>query len=274
MPDHDVSPLRVSHILLTWELSTRIREWGRAQGLGISMRGRIASHVVDAFFAANPDALAAADRIELVRATVREPGDGRATPDDYAWQDDLQALGVIYTLTFVEHPDEREVLRRFGVAPKDIGPLTDEDVDERLQANDGQCDLVMALGLGGWTFAVEKYGWQGARPEVLRELSRDGAQAVAVSRHDYAHNRLVYAADGQVLTCFDPAFPSRREGAAPGHLDGHLRELGIDPTAGDQIDNYMPAALALASRISGVTLTLAHLQKPLLGGRITTPPPG
>ncbi|MEU8379700.1 hypothetical protein [Streptosporangium sp. NPDC048865] len=70
----------------TGELNRRIREWGKAQGLA-GERGRIASQVVEAFFVANTDALAAMDRIEPVRATVREPGDGRATPDDYAWQE-------------------------------------------------------------------------------------------------------------------------------------------------------------------------------------------
>ncbi|MEU6742783.1 DUF6461 domain-containing protein [Streptosporangium sandarakinum] len=271
MPDRDVSPLRVSHLLLTRELSQRIREWGKAQGLSISERGRIASQIIDAFFAANPDALATADRIELVRATVREPGDGCATPDDYAWQDDLATLGPIYTLTFVQGMDEGEALRRFGVAPQDVGPLTDGNVYERLEVTGGQGDLVMVVGLGKWTVAVEKYGWQGVRPAMLRELSRDGGQAIAVSRHDYAHHRFAYAADGQVLTSFNPQFPGTREGADPGHLDGHLRELGIDPAADDQIDNHLPAALALVSRISGVMLTPAHLEGPLLGGRITTP---
>ncbi|WP_440064454.1 Lsr2 family DNA-binding protein [Streptosporangium sp. OZ121] len=114
MPDRDVSPLRVSYFVFDRELSQRVREWGKTQGLSVSERGRIAPQVIDAFFVANPDALAAADRIELVRATVREPGDGRATPDDYAWQDDSWTLGPHYTLTFVEGLDEGEVLRRFG----------------------------------------------------------------------------------------------------------------------------------------------------------------
>ncbi|MEU6408811.1 DUF6461 domain-containing protein [Microbispora sp. NPDC046933] len=167
--------------------------------------------------------------------------------------------------------DKREVLRRFGVAPQDVGPLTDEDVYERFDATGGRCDLVMVIGLGDWTVAVEKYGWQGVRPEVLRELSRDGGRAVAVSRHDYAHDHFAYAADGQVLTAFDPVFPCQRHGAVPGCLDGYLRELGIDPGADDHIGNHIPAALALASRISGVLLTPGHLEEPLLGGRITLP---
>ncbi|GAA3135580.1 DUF6461 domain-containing protein [Streptosporangium carneum] len=271
MPDREVSPLRVSHLLISSELSRRIREWGKAQGLGVSERGRIASQVIDAFFVAHPDALAAADRIELVRAVVREPGDGRATPDDYAWQDDFGTLGPSYTLTFVQALDEGEVLHRFGVAPQDVEPLTDGDVYERLEVTGGQSDLVMVVGLGEWTVAVEKSGWQGVHPETLRELSRDGGQAMAVSRQDYARHRFAYAADGQVLTSFNPEFPGNREGVDPGHLDGHLRALGIDPAADDQIDNHLPAALALASRISGVMLTPAHLEGPLLGGRITTP---
>ncbi|MEU4328763.1 DUF6461 domain-containing protein [Nonomuraea dietziae] len=271
MPDRDVSPQRVSHIVFTGELSRRVREWGRAQGLSVNERGRIASQVIDAFFTANPDALAAADRIELVRATVREPGDGRTSPDDYAWQDDLGTLGPSYTLTFVQHPDEREILRRFRVKPQDIGMLTDEDVDERILATDGHGDLVRVVGLGEWTVAVEKFGWQGRAHQALRELSRDGGQAIAVSRQDNANHRLSYAADGQVITSFNPEFPGIREGVAPGHLDEHLRKLGIDPAADDQIDNPLPAALCLTSWISGVMLTPAHLNGPLPGGRISSP---
>lgn len=269
MPGDHVSPLCVSHMVLDRELSSRMREWAKAQGMPVSERGRVSPEVIDAFFAAKPDALAAAGRIELVRAAVRDPGDGRAAPDDYAWLND-ERLGPIYTFTFVRHPDEREVLRRFGVAPQDVGPLTDEDVYERFDATGGGCDLVMAVELGDWTVAVEWYGWQGVRPEVLRELSRDGGQAVAVSRHDYGHHRLAYAADGQVVTSFDPSFPSARYGTDPDRLNGHLRDLGIDPAAADQIENHIPAAVALASRISGVVLTPAHLEGPLPGGRVTS----
>ncbi|GLW10092.1 hypothetical protein Misp01_52210 [Microtetraspora sp. NBRC 13810] len=240
--------------------------------MGVSERGRIAPQVIDAFLTAHPDASATAGRLELVHAVVQEPGDGRAAPDDYAWQDDEATLGPIYTLTFVHALDEREVLRRFGVAPQNIKLLTDEDVYERLEATDGMGDLVMTVGLGAWTVALERDAWQGTRSEVLRELSRDGGQAIAVSRHDYASHRLAYAADGQVLTSFNPEFPFTREGIDPGHLDRHLCDLGIDPKADDQIGNCLPAALALGSRISGVMLTPAHLEGPLLGGSVTIPP--
>ncbi|MFI6604032.1 DUF6461 domain-containing protein [Nonomuraea sp. NPDC050536] len=51
-----------------------------------------------------------------------------------------------------------------------------------------------------------------------------------------------------------PSRPFDRQGSDTDGLNGHLRALGIDPSAGDIIDNAVPAALALASRISGVVI--------------------
>ncbi|WP_061293766.1 DUF6461 domain-containing protein [Herbidospora cretacea] len=270
MSDHEVSPLRVSRVLFSGELSRRVREWAKAEGLPVSHRGRIATQIVDAFFAAHPEALAGADRLELVRAVAHDPEDGRATPQDYAWQDRPGPLDPIYTLTFVHGLTENEVLRRFGVAPQDVRPFTEEDVYENLEQTNGLGDVVLVAGLGEWAVAVELRGWQGTDPDLLRALSRDGGQAIAVGRHDYAHDQFSYAVDGRLVTSFDPAFPHQRQGTDPDRLNRHLRDLGIDPSAGDQIENALPAALALASRISGVVLHPARLREPLPGGRITS----
>ena len=47
-----------------------MREWAKAQGLNVSMRGRVASEIVDAFLDANPDAREAAGKLDLVRAAA------------------------------------------------------------------------------------------------------------------------------------------------------------------------------------------------------------
>ncbi|MEV0974754.1 Lsr2 family DNA-binding protein [Microtetraspora glauca] len=83
---------------MTRELSLRIREWAKNQGLPVSVRGRVAGQLIDAFWAANPDVHATAPTIDLVRATSRTPG--RVGPDDYEWQAE-SPLGPIYTITFV-----------------------------------------------------------------------------------------------------------------------------------------------------------------------------
>ncbi|WP_407654775.1 DUF6461 domain-containing protein [Actinomadura luzonensis] len=74
--------------------------------------------------------------------------------------------------------------------------------------------------------------------------------------------------DGEYLSDINPTFPHRRQGAEPDRLNRHLRELGIDPAADDHIENAIPAALAIASRITNVVLTPEHLRRPILGAAI------
>jgi hypothetical protein len=83
-----------------------------------------------------------------------------------------------------------------------------------------------------WTLAIEDGGGRGAQWEILSALSREGGEAVAVQRHDYAQHRIIYAADD------------------------------------DHIDNPIPAALAIAGRITGVMISPQHLRRPVLGAAI------
>ncbi|MEV4296101.1 Lsr2 family DNA-binding protein [Microbispora rosea] len=100
-----------------------IREWARANGHPVNERGRVGHGLVEAFFAANPDAYERAEKTEAVQATARTPG---ASPEDYAWQDE-GPLGPIYTITLVRGVEEHEVLRRLGAASEHIRLV---DVDE------------------------------------------------------------------------------------------------------------------------------------------------
>ncbi|MEV4296102.1 DUF6461 domain-containing protein [Microbispora rosea] len=119
---------------------------------------------------------------------------------------------------------------------------------------------------GRLDIVTEECGWRGIQREVIGELSRDGGEAVAVMRHDYgARQDFAYALDGELVTGFDPSRPGTRWGTAPDRLNRHLRELGIDPAADDRIDNAIQAVLALAGRISGVVVTPAHVERPVLG---------
>ncbi|YCK42735.1 DUF6461 domain-containing protein [Actinomadura sp. ATCC 39365] len=59
-----------------------------------------------------------------------------------------------------------------------------------------------------------------------------------------------------------------RRGADPDRLNRHLRELSIDPAADEHIDNPIPAALAIASRITGALIISEHLRRPVLGAAI------
>ncbi|WP_062432777.1 DUF6461 domain-containing protein [Herbidospora daliensis] len=262
MSDVDFTPLRVTHRTLGRDVSDRIRAWAKDQGHPVSERGRVAQVFVDAFLAAHPEVWDEADTYELVHATARTPG---PSPDDYAWESRSE-LGDVYTVVFVRDLDEHETLRRLGAADADIRQI---DVDDHTYYPEGP-QIVTVRRIGGWTVAVEDFGWRGSEPETLSALSRDGGEAVSVLRHDYAHHRLSYAVDGHVVTALDPGYPVRRSGTDPGRLDRHLRELGVDPAADDSLDNAHPMALALASRVTGVVITPADLRRPVLGAAIRT----
>ncbi|NUO96885.1 MAG: hypothetical protein HOW71_35235 [Nonomuraea sp.] len=197
----------------------------------------------------------------------------KVTPADYAWENDWPE--EIYTVTFVRGLDERETLRRFGVADVNIHVVDGEEVIERLEENDGCCDLVLVTRAGDWTVAFEYSGWEGTRPEALRELTRDGGEAVCVMRHDYAASHdFQYATDGRIRTAFRPQRPQERWGSHPDALNEDMRDLGLEPEPADEfqyLSGSVPAALALASRISGVLFTPALLDGSLLGGVITDP---
>ncbi|GGT01678.1 hypothetical protein GCM10010156_69520 [Planobispora rosea] len=259
MSDADFTPLRVTYRYRAYgrDTSLRIRAWGRAEGYPVGERGGIAPEVIDAFFAAHPEVDEQIQTYETVRATPRTPG---ASPEDYRWQGDI---GDIYTVVFVRGLDEREVLRRLGAADEDIRPIDDGDYSYP----EGP-EIITVRRIGDWTVAIEDCGWRGAQQDVLGALSRDGGEAVAVQRHDYARHLVSYAVDGRLITTVNPGFPIDRRGADPDRLNRHLRELGIDPAADDHIDNPVPAALALAARVTGVTIGPHHLRRPVLGAAI------
>ncbi|PZG19237.1 DUF6461 domain-containing protein [Nonomuraea aridisoli] len=257
MSDADFTPLRVTYRAPKLG-RTQIQDWARANGYLVSERGPEAPEITEAFFAAHPEILEQARTFEMVRATARTPG---ASPEDYEWQD--SELGDIYTIVFVRGLDEHEVLRRLGAADEDIRMI--EDGDRTYPEGSW---IITVVRIGEWTIAIEDCGWRGLQLEVLGALSRDGGEALAVHRHDYAQHQVTYAVDGQLITDINPRFPIDRQGTDPDRLNRHLRELGIDPAADDSIDNPIPAALALASRITGVMLTPQHLRRPILGAAI------
>ncbi|MFI7152098.1 DUF6461 domain-containing protein [Nonomuraea sp. NPDC050022] len=230
-----------------------IREWAEANGDRIGRSGMIPAHIREAYFAANPEVF------EVVRVFAQDSGVG---PDVYGWPDD-GPLGPVYGITFVRDLDEREVLHRLGAADQDVRLVSDEEV-ARHQEAEGPEEIITVARIEDWTVAACK-GRRGSRRELVKALSVGGGEAIAVQRDRGAHDRFIYAMDGQVVTSFAPSRPFDRQGSDPDRLNGHLRMLGIDPAGDDIVDNAVPAALALASRISGVVIVD-------LGGNEIPPP--
>ncbi|MET8004584.1 DUF6461 domain-containing protein [Nonomuraea glycinis] len=193
-------------------------------------------------------------------------------------------LGEIYCVTLLRGLDPAEVLRRFGARTStemsfaELG-LAVSDFTVATDGGDGG-GYVGVVATGDGCAAVEPYGWSGT--EMLARLSV-GTDVVSVLRHDYACDYFHYAADGMVLTAFDPTFPERRSGADTDRLAGLMREFGLpleessdedwDQRFDDLSGHGLARMFAMAARLTGVTFTADLLDGPLLVGAIADLPP-
>ncbi|WP_405140731.1 DUF6461 domain-containing protein [Sphaerisporangium sp. NBC_01403] len=202
-----------------------------------------------------------------------------ATAADYAWLGDYDGYSGDsgFCVTFVHDLSPEEAFRRIGVTPAEragdpFGPSLDRPI-------------AACAAIGG-TVLVETGGYAGTLAEVTRRLS-EGTVTAAV--HRGLDPQFVYAADGQLVTGFEPDAPYLRWGRHPDRLLAHMRELGM-PTGEDELhdqqdddgrndghdesdestdagaDDPVIAAVALAERATGVRVTAAHLARPALVG--------
>ncbi|OLT33203.1 hypothetical protein BJF79_07945 [Actinomadura sp. CNU-125] len=129
---------------------------------------------------------------------------------------------------------------------------------------------VGAVQADGWTVALEPLGWCAVLEEYYTVFSR-GCEMVAISRHDYAEDRFVYAAEGEAITVFDPFWPPRRWGSDPDRLCRAMRGVGLptEPTdervsARSRVDpDRLTSSFALAAEITGVPFTRDLWNSPL-----------
>ncbi|WP_238008960.1 DUF6461 domain-containing protein [Dactylosporangium sp. AC04546] len=165
-----------------------------------------------------------------------------------------EEFGEIWCLTFVRGVDGREALRRFGAYPETAAPRTLEELGEmKLSFDAGYPTVAAVTEVGGWAVVLEPEGFEAAH--TLLEAVSVGTEAVSVLRHDYASDRFGHAADGVLLTGFDPDRPGRRWGAEP---DRH----GVFGEEDDERDDAW--ALALAGRLAGGLPSLGALAEPWL----------
>ncbi|MFI6742754.1 DUF6461 domain-containing protein [Nonomuraea sp. NPDC050451] len=128
---------------------------------------------------------------------------------------------------------------------------------------------------------MEPCGWSGTDDPTLSRLSV-GTDVVSVLRHDYACDYFHYAADGIVITAFDPTAPEHRSGADTDRLAGLMREFGLpleassdddwDQQYGDLSEHGLARMFAMAARLTDVTFTADLLNGPLLVGAIADLP--
>lgn len=170
-------------------------------------------------------------------------------------------LDDIFCLTFVKGVDEVEALRRMGGLPDTVATRTQDDIEDLHNFDAGHPSVASALPLGDWTAVYEPRGFEGSR--LVAVMSR-GTVAVSVLRHDHASHRFGYAVDGELMTGFDPTFPTHRHGAGPDRLYARMLDVGFDLDGdGFQFDGAVTRSLALAETITGVMPSSDDLAGPL-----------
>jgi Family of unknown function (DUF6461) len=187
-----------------------------------------------------------------------------SSPDlsPYGWSEWNEALCV----AVVTGRTEDEVLDAYGGDPAATFPATFEGVWDL--GADGDVVLLVRT-VGDRVLAVENNGYEGSRPEVLREVTAPGAAMVSVFWNVSA-DRVSVAGDGALLVAFEGLFPEQRQGTAPDSLLPLLRDLGYRTDAEpDYVDHAWKArALALLDALTGVRVTEDVLAGPWRAARL------
>lgn len=183
-----------------------------------------------------------------------------ATADDYAWFDGHdEALAMAFCVTFVRGLTPQQAFDRLGVTA-----CPDADIEDFY--DDG---AIAASAVEGGTVLVEPNGFAGIRDTVAEPLSA-GTVIAAVFCNVNLDQQFVHAADGQVITAFEPDYPGSRSGTDEDRLLAHMVDLDMPTEDTDDDDEEwgdpIPTAFALAERVTGIRLTPAALDNPTLIG--------
>ncbi|MEV6983269.1 DUF6461 domain-containing protein [Sphaerisporangium sp. NPDC051017] len=205
-----------------------------------------------------------------------------ATAADYAWfeekyGDSLWTSG--FCLTFVRDLTPEDAFRRLAVAGR--------PADDPGKTSDAH-PITAYTAIGG-AVLLEDEGRAGTLAEVTRRLSA-GTVTATVYLDAEDGPQFLFAADGHLVTGFEPGLPDGRWGPSPDRLLPQMRAVGLptghddadppgedtavgitadmddDTATGAGPDTAVLAAMALAERVTGVRLTWRHLARPALAG--------
>lgn len=154
-------------------------------------------------------------------------------------------------LTLVRSSDADQVAAAFGGISQGAQPLDFEEFCEEAFAYHDKYPVIGVRQVGDWTFVVEDNGFEGARPEVLRRVSR-GTETVSALWDLSGLTRFSYAASGEILTAFEAQLPEYREGTRPDTLEPF--RAGLPWNSGNPAQS-VPLMLALIARVTGQEIT-------------------
>lgn len=132
--------------------------------------------------------------------------------DGYAWFDDHdESLAIAFCITFVRGLTPQEAFDRLGITAD-----PEADIEDFLDVG-----AVAASAVEGGTILIEPNGFAGIQDSVARSLSA-GTVTASVFLNVNADQHFVYAADGQVVTRFEPDYPGSRLGSDEDRLLAHM----------------------------------------------------
>jgi hypothetical protein len=181
--------------------------------------------------------------------------------DEFAWAVGVEAACVAVAGGCTED----QLIDRYGGDPAAAVPATPDRLGE-LTADGGPVLLVRTVR--GLVLAVEDNGWQGTRPEVLREVTAGGGRMISAFWNVNALSEINLAQDGVVLTTFEE--PAHRFGADPDRLLPVLSQIGYPAEGlGPRWKEWM---LALVGAVTGVDVTAAVMDGPFRAVRLVPLP--
>ncbi len=169
------------------------------------------------------------------------------------WLDNVVAA----SLTFVRATSE-QIAEVFTFAPGTQREMTFNGAEDEQDHETGQF-VVQVDHFGGWTVLIEPNGYLGAAASVLCALSREGGTAVNMYWNVNDHMSFALAVDGKAVRSFDP---TASDLPGIGNIGEPLLQeegLAFGEASWDQPGGATASMLALAERLTGVTITESWL---------------
>lgn len=184
--------------------------------------------------------------------------------DQYAWTKSNYGI----CLAVVDGVTEDELIDRYGGDPSAAAPAT---FDQALDLAPGGEPMLFVRSVRGLVLAVEDNGWQGTRPEVLREVTAGRGRMISAFWNVNALSQLSLAEKGETLVHFEALDPSHRFGPDPDRLLPVLHQVGLLPDDGT-VDRAWARMLALVEVVTGVAVTAEVLAGPFRAVRLAPLP--
>lgn len=186
----------------------------------------------------------------------------------FAWTVDTEATCI----AVVGGCTEEELIDRYGGDPSTAFPAT---LDQAWDLAAAGGPVLFVRSVRGLVVAVEDNGWQGTRPEVLREVTAGGGRMISVFWNVNALSEVNLAENGVPRVSFEGLSPAERLGPDPDRLLPAMRQVGYpaDDAADDGPDpQWKERMLALVGAVTGVEVTVPVLAGPFRAVRLAPLP--